>query len=167
MLRIKDPERSLRFYRDALGMTYVDRYDFDDLGFSLYFLESQPKGQQYTLTPGTEEAHHYLWSTNGVTVEVFDALFLFAFAVHLPTLLSTPQFVSQLTHNHGTEKDENFKVHPGNDDGDSFGHLAVSVDDVYAAAEKLEKQGWEFRKRPDEGRMKGAPKPSAPRTTFF
>ena len=38
MLRIKDPERSLPFYRDVLGMTLLDRYDFPDLAFTLYFL---------------------------------------------------------------------------------------------------------------------------------
>ena len=31
----------------------------------------------------------------------------------------------------------------------------VSVDDVYAASDKLEKAGCSFKKKPDEGRMKG------------
>ena len=38
MLRIKDPERSVAFYRDVLGMTLLDRYDFEPMRFSLYFL---------------------------------------------------------------------------------------------------------------------------------
>ena len=38
MLRIKDPERSVAFYRDVLGMTLLDRYDFETMHFSLYFL---------------------------------------------------------------------------------------------------------------------------------
>ena len=38
MLRIKDPERSVPFYRDVLGMTLLDRYDFPPMKFSLYFM---------------------------------------------------------------------------------------------------------------------------------
>ncbi len=42
MFRIKDPERSLVFYRDVLGFRLVTRLDFDAARFSLYFL--QPRG---------------------------------------------------------------------------------------------------------------------------
>ncbi len=38
MLRIKDPQLSLPFYQDALGMTLLDRYDFPQMKFTLYFL---------------------------------------------------------------------------------------------------------------------------------
>ena len=38
MLRIKNPEESVAFYRDVLGMTLVDRYDFAAGKFSLYFM---------------------------------------------------------------------------------------------------------------------------------
>ena len=38
MLRIKDPEKSVTFYRDVLGMTLLDRYDFPDMAFTLYFM---------------------------------------------------------------------------------------------------------------------------------
>jgi lactoylglutathione lyase len=38
MLRIKDPERSVAFYRDVMGMTLLDRYDFPAMKFSLYFM---------------------------------------------------------------------------------------------------------------------------------
>ena len=38
---------------------------------------------------------------------------------------------------------------------DGFGHLAVAVDDVYEACKMLEEQGMAFKKKPDEGRMKG------------
>jgi lactoylglutathione lyase len=38
MLRIRDPERTVPFYRDVLGMTLLDRYDFPAMKFSLYFM---------------------------------------------------------------------------------------------------------------------------------
>lgn len=43
MLRIRDPEASVAFYRDAMGMTLLDRYDFPTLKFSLYFM-GYPQG---------------------------------------------------------------------------------------------------------------------------
>jgi len=38
MLRIKDPDKSTAFYRDVMGMTLLDRYDFPAGKFSLYFM---------------------------------------------------------------------------------------------------------------------------------
>jgi len=129
MIRIKDPEPSLKFYRDVMGLTLVDKYDFEQFSFSLYFLQSLPAGTEYTLTPGSDEAHKYLWSTPGVTLE--------------------------LTHNWGTEKEDGKVYHAGNEDKDGFGHLALACEDVYKCSEELEAAGIQFKKRPDEGRMKG------------
>ena len=38
MYRIKDPERSLDFYTRVMGMTLLNKLDFPDMEFSLYFL---------------------------------------------------------------------------------------------------------------------------------
>ena len=38
MIRIRDPEASLTFYREVLGMTLYQRVDFAEMSFSLYFL---------------------------------------------------------------------------------------------------------------------------------
>jgi len=130
MLRIKDPSKSLPFYTDLLGMTLIDKLDFPQYEFSLYFLTTLPEGEEYKLTPGTQAAHDYLWSMDGVALE--------------------------LTHNHGTEKDDKFEgYHVGNKEKDGFGHIAINVADVYATSAKLETAGCEFKKKPDEGRMKG------------
>lgn len=157
MIRIKDPEKSLAFYRDVMGLTLVDKYDFPQWSFTLYFMQSIPKGQEYTLEPGSDEAHKYVWSTNGVTIE--------------------------LTHNWGTETKEGPAYHPGNQEKDGFGHLAFACEDVYKCSEELEAAGVPFKKRPNEGRMKGlafvfdpdgywieiverTPKADAPKYTF-
>ena len=57
--------------------------------------------------------------------------------------------------NHGTEDDESFSYHNGNSDPKGFGHIGFLVDDVYKASEELEKAGYAFQKKPDDGKMKG------------
>ncbi|WP_114964824.1 lactoylglutathione lyase [Alkalilacustris brevis] len=46
MLRIKDPARSLPFYRGVLGMRLVTQLDFDEARFTLYFLQARGHGDQ-------------------------------------------------------------------------------------------------------------------------
>ena len=62
----------------------------------------------------------------------------------------------------GTETDDAFRHYSGNEsrpengtDGRGFGHIGFLVDDVYAACSELEPLGYGFKKRPDEGGMKG------------
>ena len=124
MLRIKDPENSVSFYQDVLGMVLIDKFDFPEMSFSLYFMgypnEAIPKD------PGER------------------AKWLF----EQPALL-------ELTHNYGSENDDDLTYHNGNDDPRGFGHIGVSVPNVYEACERFEKMGVEFVKRPNEGSMKG------------
>jgi len=129
MLRISDPEKSIPFYTDVMGMTVIDTLDFPQWNFKLFFLTTLPEGEKYDLIPGTKEAHDYMWSIEGTALE--------------------------LTYNYGTEKDDFEGYHPGNEEKDGFGHIAFNTDDVYAACEKLEDAGVTFKKKPDEGRMKG------------
>ena len=106
----------------------MDVYNFPQWKFDLYFLQTLPVGTKYDLTPGSAEAHRYLWSTDGVTLE--------------------------LTHNHGTESDTAFAHHPGNEPCDGFGHIAFSVPSLEVAVAKLDAAGVAFKKRPEEGRMR-------------
>jgi lactoylglutathione lyase len=125
MLRITDPEKSVKYYTENFGMTLVDKFDFPQYSFSLYFLTTIPDGEKYNLTPGTQEAHDFLWSMDGVALE--------------------------LTHNYNPQH----KYHPGNEERDGFGHIAFNVEDVYDATDRLLQAGVQFKKKPDEGRMKG------------
>lgn len=127
MLRIRDPEVSVAFYRDMLGMTLLNRFDFESMEFSLYFMGYLDDG----VTIPEDKAERAQW--------------LFG----LPALV-------ELTHNWGTEKDAAFGgYHDGNAEPQGFGHIGISVPDVYAACERFEQHGIEFVKRPDDGKMKG------------
>lgn len=62
----------------------------------------------------------------------------------------------ELTHNHGTESDDNFQHYNGNEEGrQGFGHVGFLVDDVYKACDAIREFGYGFRKEPDGGSMKG------------
>jgi lactoylglutathione lyase len=127
MLRIKDPERSVPFYRDVLGMTLLDRYDFPPMKFSLYFM-GYPDASDGPVP--TDPAARAKW--------VFERKALL-----------------ELTHNWGTETDANFASHHGNAEPRGFGHIGITVPDVYKACERFETLGVDFVKRPDDGTMKG------------
>ena len=128
MLRVKDPKRSLDFYRDKLGATLIETFAFDSMGFTLYFL-----GFEAGLTSQmpSDRAERIEW-------------------------LAQQSGLLELTHNHGTESDDDFEgYHNGNSEPKGFGHICVSVPDVDAACHRLESLGVEFVKRPNDGSMKG------------
>jgi lactoylglutathione lyase len=128
MLRIKDPETSIKFYADVLGMTLIEKFDFPTMSFSLYFLGYDNS----FVTPMPESREERV-------------MWLFA----QPALL-------ELTHNWGTETDADFAgYHNGNSEPRGFGHIGISVPDVYEACERFEAAGVRFVKRPDDGSMKG------------
>jgi lactoylglutathione lyase len=63
--------------------------------------------------------------------------------------------VLELTHNHGTENDDNFKYASGNSEpGRGFGHIAISVANIEEACERFERLGVKWQKRLTDGRMK-------------
>jgi lactoylglutathione lyase len=129
MLRIKEPGRSLDFYCGILGMTLVRKLDFPDMKFSLYFLGYVRSGEDEPLPTDDIERTAYAFRQKAML---------------------------ELTHNWGTESDPDFKgYHSGNDEPRGFGHIGISVPDVYAACERFQNCGVPFVKEPDAGAMRG------------
>ncbi|MFF7709745.1 lactoylglutathione lyase [Pseudomonas sp. NPDC007930] len=124
MLRVKDITRSLDFYTRVLGFSLVEKRDFPEAAFSLYFLALVDKK-----TIPQDAAARTEWMKS------------------IPGIL-------ELTHNHGTETDASFAYHNGNTDPRGFGHICIAVPDVRAACERFESLGVDFQKRLSDGRMK-------------
>ena len=124
MLRVKNIEKSLDFYTRVLGFSLVEKRDFAEAQFSLYFLALVDKS-----TIPVDDKARTTWMKS------------------MPGIL-------ELTHNHGTENDADFAYHDGNSDPRGFGHICVSVPDIHAACERFETLGVDFQKRLTDGRMK-------------
>ncbi|MDB6000789.1 MAG: lactoylglutathione lyase [Rhizobacter sp.] len=125
MLRVKNIETSLDFYTRVLGFSLVEKRDFPEAKFSLYFLVLI--GDKSQIPADDAQRHEWMKSIPGVL---------------------------ELTHNHGTESDPGFAYHSGNSEPRGFGHICVSVPDVRAACERFEQLGVAFQKRLNDGRMK-------------
>lgn len=118
MLRVKDAGKSISFY-EALGMRVIFAKKFDD--FSLYFLASGVDCDVDLSSMSDEEKVEMIGSRFGPVLE--------------------------LTHNHGTENDDDFKHYTGNEEGrQGFGHIGFLVDDVYAACDSIREMGYGFKK---------------------
>jgi len=127
MMRIKDPKMSLNFYVHILGMTLLKKLDFPDMEFTLYFLGYLRK-EDGPVPDDPQERTEYVFSQKAML---------------------------ELTHNWGTEKDNSFSYHDGNKEPRGFGHIGITVPDVYETSKRFEEKGIEFVKKPDDGKMKG------------
>ncbi len=124
MLRVKNITQSLDFYTRVLGFSLVEKRDFPDAQFSLYFLALVDRD---SIPADDAERNRWMKSIPGVL---------------------------ELTHNHGSETDDSVVYHNGNTDPRGFGHICVSVPDIHAACERFEQLGVDFQKRLADGRMK-------------
>jgi lactoylglutathione lyase len=135
MIRVKDPEASLKFYCEGLGMNLIMYRDFPQWGFSVYFVAPVDP----SAIPTTPEGQ---WN----------------FCMRTPGCI-------ELTWNYGSEQEDGRVYNTGNSDAvgspngekvrGGFGHLGITVPDVYAASERFAKLGYEFTKTPNSGGMKG------------
>ena len=181
MFRIKDPKASLKFYTEILGMELVrkaDGGDFVSTGFlycdrmmsvrsrlksirnldlvviprwsflSLHSVRShktRPR-RDAKQTPQT----NYFLAFPSPELASLSAGEKEARATSIPGVL-------ELCHNWGTEDpSQNFEGYTnGNEEGKKgFGHIAVSVDDVQKSCDRFTELGVEFKKRPEEGKMR-------------
>lgn len=124
MLRVKDPEVSLRFYSRVFGMSVLRRLDFEEMKFSLYFL-------------GDLEGREVPAEATERTVWTFQQRGLL-----------------ELTHNWGSENEEGRIYHDGNAEPQGFGHICFNVPDLEEAVAWFDANEVEFIKRPDQGKMK-------------
>mmetsp|Transcript_29729 Transcript_29729/g.68437 ORF Transcript_29729/g.68437 Transcript_29729/m.68437 type:complete len:293 (+) Transcript_29729:86-964(+) len=138
MMRVKDPKRSLDFYTKVLGMQLICESAFPQWGFTVYFVGYPPKD----LGPVPEDPGEK-----------------FAYCMRVPGCI-------ELTWNHGSEADDAERVYntgnsdsTGSKDGSAvkggFGHIGITVPDVYEACERFHEMGAEFHKSPNAGGMKG------------
>ena len=116
MLRVKDPEASREYYEKKLGMKFLTRLDFEELGHSEFFYAwTEDEAPDATKSTRTERAE-WLWSRPYPTVK--------------------------LTWNwQSGEAGEVEKYVNGNTEPKGFGHLGMIVDDCPATVEKLKAQG--------------------------
>lgn len=126
MLRVKDPKQSLAFYTGVLGMTLLTVKKFPEMEFDLYFLAKLTEEEVANL-PADQDLAIYTFRQRGIL---------------------------ELTHNYGTENEEGRIYHDGNAEPQGFGHICFSVPDLNAAVAWFDKNNVEFKKRPDEGKMK-------------
>lgn len=95
MIRVKDKDKSLKFYQDVLGMSLLRTSENKDANFDLYFLGY----------PGEQ----------GLPSEKADG----------SRSTADREGILELTYNYGTEKDADFKYHNGNDQPQGFGHICT------------------------------------------
>jgi len=142
MIRVKHPKKSLDFYCGALGMRLISVGDFPQWGFTVYFVgyvDEKQCGPMPKPDASVEEK--------------------FAYSMKVPGCI-------ELTWNHGSETqaaDRIYNTGNGDDVGTKdgkqvkggFGHLGITVPDVYDACDRFQRMGCEFKKTPNAGGMKG------------
>jgi len=119
MIRVKDPKKSLKFYLGILGLKLVREMPMSD--FTNYFLVCLPSNEQVP-DPKSDEASD------------------FCMGLYPPVL--------ELTHNHGTESQEAFKYHSGNEPPKGFSHIGFLVDDLGTVRSALEAEHVQFTESP-------------------
>ncbi|CAD2091357.1 glyoxalase I, putative [Plasmodium vinckei brucechwatti] len=142
MIRVKDPKKSLYFYIHILGMELIYTKHTD---YSLYFLKSSYDNKD----------NNSLNRQNSDNIDYnFDLLKTsFQSDENYENFKSSWEPVLELTHNHGTENEENFAYHNGNTEPRGFGHIGFLVDDLQSYCKELESLNIPFKKKINEGLM--------------
>jgi len=121
MFRIKDPTKSRQFYENGLGMQLIARLDYPEEKISHYYYGY------------TEQPSPHVSGTNQEQMEYLRS-------TRFPKML--------LEHRWGTESDDSVSYHNGNKEPRGFGHIGLTVDDIYRACENMEKAGFKIVRKP-------------------
>ena len=134
-MRVKDPKKSLDFYCNVLGFKLIHYSEFPQWKFNVYFVAPVSS----STVQSTQEGR---WNH----------------------CMKTPGCI-ELTWNYGSENEEGNVYNTGNadttgvSDGSKvrggFGHIGITVPNVYTACERFHKLGVDFHKSPNSGGMKG------------
>ncbi|KAG8532780.1 uncharacterized protein KY384_002658 [Bacidia gigantensis] len=122
-IRVKDPETSLKFYQEVFGMKLHRTIENSATSFNLYFLAYEDRISGLEKAPAGANP------------------------------LAGQEGILELTWNYGTEKDEDFTYHSGNEDPKGYGHIGIMVDNLGAACERLEQKGVIWQKRLSDGNI--------------
>lgn len=135
MVRVKDPKVSLDFYCNVLGFKLIMYKEIPEWKFNVYFVAP--------VDPSTIPS---------------DADGRWAMCMNTPGCL-------ELTWNYGSETEEGLVYNTGNADATGtaggekirggFGHIGITVPNVYRACERFKEMGVKFHKSPNAGGMKG------------
>ena len=135
MIRVKDPIKSLDFYTKTLGFNLIMHREFPQWKFNVYFVAQVDP----SVVPKTADEQ---WNF----------------------CMKTPGCI-ELTWNYGSEEAEGLVYNTGNSDATGtadgqnvrggFGHLGITVPDVYEACRRFGSLGCTFTKTPNSGGMKG------------
>jgi len=134
MLRVKDAAATVDFYQNVMGMQLMRKMEIPN-DFTNYFLTS-------VLTPDEKERYDKEQIDPNST-EASE----FTHSLWYPIL--------EITHNHGTESDEEFQISTGNDGKwRGFGHIGFIVDDLEGMCHEMIEGGVPFHKKPEDGNMR-------------
>jgi len=138
MFRVKDPMKSLEFYHDVLGFKLVMFKEFRQWEFNVYFVAPVDSAN---IAQGIDD-DDARWN----------------YCMNLPGCI-------ELTYNYGSESEDGPVYNTGNGDSTGtsngeqikggFGHIGITVPDVYEACERFKKLNCIFIKTPNAGGMKG------------
>jgi lactoylglutathione lyase len=136
MLRVKDPLKSLHFYCNVLGFKLVMYREFPQWKFNVYFVAP----------------------VDSATIPTDDKEAQWKYCMNIPGCI-------ELTYNYGSETADGRVYNTGNADSTGttdgqpvkggFGHLGITVPDVYDACARFQAMGCDFHKSPNAGGMKG------------
>lgn len=94
--------------------------------------------------------------SHSLKMETFTLYFLSMSPIENPVFSTGSGHFLELTHNHGTERMDGQIYHSGNDEASKgFGHIAFTTPDLEGTCKRLIEAGVEFKKKPEEGNMRG------------